>query len=157
MSKISRKWKWNGFLYVRVFDPKGCLLEDRGMVSDKVITEDFAKYIVDCLHGGETGIANFKYHDTGTGTTDEDETDDSLEIPTGMARVIGSQGEGATAKVYRTVGLITYDAAYDITEWGLFNAASGNTMMDRAVIDAVTVAANYQIEYTYDYEQESGG
>ncbi len=154
---IRSKRRWRGKLYVRVFDPDGRLIEDRGLVSDRVVTDDFAKYYIDCLHGGETGIADFKYHDSGTGTTIEDETDDKLVTPTGVARVVGSQGEGATANIYRTVAIITYDGAYDITEWGLFNAAAGNIMMDRAVVDAITVGNNYQVEWTYDHEALSGG
>lgn len=155
--EIRSKWRWNGRLYVRVFDPDGWLIEDRGLVSDRVITDDFAKYYIDCLHGGESGIANFKYHDSGTGTTAEDETDEGLENPTGVARIEGSQGEGATRVIYRTVAIITYDAAYEITEWGLFNALTNGIMMDRAVVAAITVATNYQVEWTYDHEALSGG
>lgn len=154
---IGSKWRWNGRLYVRVFDPDGELIEDRGLVSDRVVTDDYAAYYIDCLHGGETGIADFKYHDSGTGTTTEDEEDEGLESPTGVARVVGSQGEGDNIRTYRTIAIITYDAAYEVTEWGLFNAASGNVMMDRAVVVAIPVENNYQVEYTYEHEGLSGG
>ena len=155
--RLKSKWRWNGKLYVRVFDPDGGLIEDRGLVSERVITDDFAEYYIDCLHGGETGIADFKYHDSGTGTDVEDEEDSGLVTPTGVARVEGSQGEGATAVIYRTVAVITYDGVYEITEWGLFNALASGTMMDRAIVNAISVAANYQVEWTYDHEALSGG
>jgi len=154
--RLSR-WEISGLLYVKVFDPDGGLIEDKGLVSDRVITDDFAKYYIDCLQGTETGIADFKYHDSGTGLTAEDETDDKLVIPTGIARVVGTQIEGANAKTYRTVGLITYDGVYDISEWGLFNAASAGIMMDRAVITPITTANNYKIQFTYDHVAVSGG
>jgi len=154
--RLSR-WEISGLLYVKVFDPDGGLVEDKGLVSDRVITDDFAEYYIDCLQGTETGIADFKYHDSGTGITAEAETDSALVIPTGIARVTGSQIEGANAKTYRTLAIITYDGAYDITEWGLFNAASAGTMMDRAVITSIPVVLNYQLQFTYDHVAVSGG
>ena len=154
---IRRRYRIEGLLYVKLFAPDGSLVCDKGLVSDKVITDDFAEYYTDCLQGVETGIADFKYHDTGTGTTAEAETDDALETPTGIARVVGSQIEGADAKTYRTVGLITYDGDYDITEWTLSNALMDGTAMDRAVITAIAVAANYQLQFTYDHVALSGG
>jgi len=151
------KFYVKGLLYAKLFGPDGGLIRDYGLVSDRVITDDFAEYYIDCLQGTETGIADFKYHDTGTGLTAEDEKDSTLVTPAGIARVVGTQIEGANAKTYRTVGLITYDGAYEITEWALFNAASGNVAMDRAVITAITVANNYQLQFTYDHVAVSGG
>ncbi len=150
-------WKLHGMLYAKLFGSDGRLIRDLGLVSDRVITDDFAEYYVDCLQGLETGIADFKYHDSGIGLTDELPADDTLEIPTGVARAVGSQIEGANAKTYRTVGLITYDGAYDISEWGLFRASSGGIMMDRAVITPIPVTNGLGIRFIYDHSAISGG
>ena len=150
------KLKFKGILSLKVTRPDGWE-QDYGVVSEKLITDAYAAYYIDCLQGLETGIANFKYHDSGTGTTAEVVGDTALVTPTGIARVVGSQIEGSTVKTYRTVAIITYDGAYDVTEWGVFNAASSGTLMDRAVFAAVTVANNYQIQFTYDHVALAGG
>ncbi len=145
-----------GELYGKLIKPCGEEI-DLGLLSSKLITDAFAEYYIDQLQGLVNSINLFKYHDSGTGTTVETVQQTGLIIPTGISRVVGTQVEGATAKVYKTVGLITYDGAYDITEWGLFNGASGSTMMDRALFTAVTVALNYQLEFTYNHTALSGG
>ena len=155
MKRIAH-FEWLSELYGKLIYPDGEVV-DLGLLSTKYITDAYAEYYIDCLQGLETGIAAFKYHDSGTGTTDEAVTQTGLITPTGMARVTGSQIEGITAKIYQSVATITYDAVYEITEWGLFNAASGNTLMDRAVFTAKSVAANYQIEFTYNHTALSGG
>lgn len=128
-----------------------------GLLSTKYITDAFAEYYIDCLQGLETGINDFKYHDSGTGTTAESVTQTGLITPSGIARVVGTQVEGITTKTYQSVATITYDATYSITEWGLFNAATIGTMMDRAVFTAISVANNYEIEFTYNHTALSGG
>lgn len=143
-------------LYGKLIYPCGRVV-NLGLLSTKYITDAYAKYYIDCLQGLEAGIANFKYHDTGTGTTAENVDDTALETPTGMARVTGSQIEGITAKVYQSAALFTYDGTYEITEWGILNASSSGTLMDRAVMTAISVALNYQVEYTYNHTALSGG
>ena len=149
-------FEWLSELYGKLIYPDGEVV-DLGLLSTKYITDAYAEYYIDCLQGLETGIANFKYHDTGTGTTDEAVTQTTLITPTGMSRVTGSQIEGITAKIYQSVATFTYDDTYEITEWGLFNASSTGTLMDRAVFEAKSVAENYQIEYTYNHTALSGG
>ena len=143
-------------LYGKLIKPNGEVI-DLGLLSTKYITDAYAEYYIDCLLGDETGIANFKYHDSGTGTTEELVTQTALITPTGIARVAGTQTEGATAKVYQTVATITYDGVYQVTEWGLFNALTGNTMMDRAKFTAVPTINGYKIQFTYNHTALSGG
>ena len=150
------RFGFTGILSLKLIFPDGTF-EDFGVVSDKLVTDAYAAYYIDQLQGLVSGIKDFKYHDSGTGTTAEVVGDTGLGTPTGIARVVGSQIEGSTVKTYRTVGIITYDATYNITEWGLFNGASGNTLMDRAVFTAVPVVNNYQIECTYDHIALAGG
>ena len=150
-------WTVSGILELKLLDPNHELIKNYGIVSDKLITDAFAEYYIDQLQGLVSGINDFKYHDSGTGTTAESTSNTALVTPSGIARVTGTQVEGSTTKTYKTVATITYDGAYDITEWGLFNASTSGTLMDRAVFAAVTVANNYQIEFTYNHIALSGG
>jgi len=143
-------------LYGKLIKPNGEIL-NLGLLSTKYITDAFAEYYIDCLQGLETGIADFKYHDSGTGTTAEAVTQTTLITPTGVARVAGTQVEGSTAKVYQSVGTITYDGVYSITEWGLFNALTNSTLMDRAVFTAVSVTNGFKLQFTYNHTALSGG
>lgn len=143
-------------LYGKLFKPSGEII-DLGLLSTKYITDDFAKYYIQCLLGNETGIADFKYHDTGTGTTAADESDETLETPAGIARVTGTQVQGASAIVFQSVATILYDGAYQITEWALFNGLTGNTLMDRGVFTAIPTVNGSEIEFTYNHTALSGG
>jgi len=145
-----------GELFIIVFDPNGNLVKDYGKVSEKYITNAYVAYYTDALQGLVTGIGDFKYHDSGTGITAEDVADTALETPVGIARIAGTQVEGGS-NIYKTVAVITYDGNYDITEWALFNGATGNTMMDRAVFTAVPVVNDYTVEYTYLHTALAGG
>ncbi len=152
----SSKFRFAAELYGKLIKPSGEII-DLGLLSTKYITDDFAKYYIQCLLGNETGIADFKYHDSGTGTTEADESDETLEAPAGIARVVGSQVQGASAIVFQSVGTITYDGVYDITEWAIFNGLTGNTMMDRAVFTAVSVTNGFKFQFTYNHTALSGG
>ena len=154
--KMKGQFRFAAELYGKLFKPDGEII-DLGLLSTKYITDAYAKYYIQCLLGNETGIADFKYHDSGTGTTEADESDETLEAPAGIARVVGSQVQGASAIVFQSVGTITYDGVYDITEWAIFNGLTGNTMMDRAVFTAVPVVNNYKIQFTYNHTALSGG
>jgi len=143
-------------LYGRLKKPDGEII-DLGLLSTKYITDAFAKYYIKCLLGTETGIADFKYHDTGTGTTVADVEDEALETPTGIARVTGTQAGGASAIIFQSVATITYDGDYEITEWGLLNAAVDGTLMDRATFTARSVNNGYKFRFTYNHTALSGG
>ena len=143
-------------LYGTLIKPSGEII-DLGLLSTKYITDAYAKYYIKCLLGTETGIADFKYHDSGTGDTEADETDTTLETPAGIARVAGTQVEGASAIVYQSVATITYDGVYSITEWGIFNALVADTLMDRAVFTAVSVTNGFKFRFTYNHSALSGG
>lgn len=121
------------------------------------VTDAFVALLTDTLVDNSDGIKNFKYHDSGTGITAEAAGDTGLGTPTGIGRATGNQGEGASAPIYKSVGTITYDGDYDITEHGLFNAASDGTLMDRTKHGVVTVEADEKIEYTYQLTNTSGG
>lgn len=142
-----------GRLYVRVFRRDGSV-EDVGLVSTKVVTDAGVQYLVDALQN-LVEPENFKYHASGTGTTAEAASQTALvtEVAT---RTAGSQTEGASANIYRTVAIITYSATLAITEHGLFSANAAGTMLDRSLFSAINVVSGDSIEFTYDLTLPSG-
>jgi hypothetical protein len=138
-----------GELSARVIRAGG-QVEHLGVIARKKVTTAFVNLLVDALQASGSLIETFKYHDSGTGTTAESNADTALETPTGVSRVTGTQVEGASANIYKSVGTITYDGSYAVTEHGLFSAATSGTLMDRSVFSAINVAINDQIEFTYE-------
>jgi hypothetical protein len=124
-------------------------------VSFKSITTAYCEYLA-LMHETEAaGIGDFKYHDSGIGTTAENITDTGLGTPWGGSRDVGTQvSSGVT---YTSVATTTYNASKAITEHGLFNASSGVTLMDRSVFAAINVVDTNQIEWTYVITFVAGG
>ena len=143
-------------LALRVFRLDGSI-EDRGIVSTRKVTDDFVELLVDALQGSEVDYDTFKYHDSGTDNTSEAAADDALKAPCGDARTEGTQIEGATGNIYKSVATHTYGGAYTIVEHGLFNAAAAGTLMDRSVFTGVVVTSGDKIEFTYSLVFTAGG
>lgn len=129
----------------------------RRVVKDKVVTDAFVAFVVDQLQTETSAFGDFKYHDSGIGVGAEAAGDTALGTPWGGARTAGTQIEGATANIYKSVGTTTYNATKAITEHGLFNAASAGTLMDRTVFSAINVVDTNQIEFTFQITLTSGG
>lgn len=128
-------------------------------VLDKVVTNAFVADLVDVLQGkaGPLGtIGDYKYHASGTGTASEAASDTSLGAEVG-SRVVGTQEEGATANIYKSVATISYSGSYAITEHGLFNASSGGTLMDRTTFPAINVVSGDSIQFSFQITFSSGG
>lgn len=122
---------------------------DRREVKNKKVTTAFVNDIVDNLISETTAFGDYKYHDSGQGTNAESPSDTTLQTPCGISRATGSQIEGGETYEYKSVGTITYDGSYAVTEHGLFNNTTGGTLMDRTVFTAVNVQNNDQIEFTF--------
>lgn len=122
---------------------------DRREVVNRKVTTAFVNFIVAQLQTETSIFGDFKYHDSGTGVVAESPSDVGLGTPTGVARVAGSQEEGAVTYEYKSIGTITYDASYSVTEHGLFNASTGVTLMDRTVFASIGVDNTDQIEFTF--------
>jgi hypothetical protein len=123
---------------------------DRGLVSCEKITAAFRDYIVDALQDSATyPMDSFKYHASGTGSTAEANTQTALvtEVAT---RSIGTQIEGASANIFRTVATITYSGAFSIQEHAVLSAATVGTMMDRSVFSTISVTSGDSIQFTYE-------
>ena len=124
--------------------------ENLGVICRKKVTDAFVQYIVDNLVTEETAFGDFKFHDSGIGVGAQDKTDTTLGTPWGGARTTGTQLEGATANIYKSVATTTYNATKAITEHGLFNIAAAGILMDRHNFSAINVVDTNQIEWTYE-------
>lgn len=142
-----------GRLYATVTRADGSV-EDLGLICTKVVTDAGVAYLVDALQN-ITEPENFKYHGYGTGTTAESASQTALVTEIGT-RATGSQTEGASANIYRTVGTITAGGTAAVTEHGIFSASSTGTMLDRSVFAAINVVINDQITFTYELTLPSG-
>lgn len=130
--------------------------ENYGVVGYRVVTSAFVNFVVDQLQTETSIFGDFKYHDSGVGTTAENSSDTTMETTDGESRVTGSQTEGASANIYRSVGTISYTTTKAITEHGLFNDATTGTLMDRTVFSAINVVNGDSIEFTYDLTLTAG-
>lgn len=128
---------------------------DYGPVGYRVVTTAFVNFLVDQLETETSVFGDFKFHDSGVGTTAENAADTAMETTDGESRVTGTQTE-ASANQYRSVGTISYSTTKAITEHGLFNDASTGTLMDRTVFSAVNVVNGDSIQFTYTLTVNSG-
>lgn len=129
---------------------------DYGVVGYRVVTTAFVTFLVDQLQTETSVFGDFKFHDSGVGTTAENVTDTAMETTDGESRVTGTQTE-SSANVYVSVGTISYTTSKAITEHGLLNDASAGTLMDRTVFSAVNVVNGDSISFTYSLTVSSGG
>ena len=152
--KLTGTAPMNSRLLIRVIRKDGAI-ENRGIVSTHAITSGFVELLVDTLQSPIAAFSTFRYHDSGTGTTAENENDTALETPCGEAKDTGTQAEGDSANVYRSMVIHTYAGNFEITEHALLN--SNDVLADRSVFTAIGVAPGDRIEFTYELECISGG
>lgn len=133
------------------------MVVDYGIVGYRVVTTAFVNYMVDQMQTETSTWGDFKYHDSGVGTTAAAITDTDIETTDGESRATGTQTEGASANIYRSVGTISYTTTKAITEHGLFNNTTGATLLDRHVFSAINVVNGDSIQFTYDFTVSSGG
>lgn len=142
----------------------GARFEWLGLASVRVVTTAGVNYIVDAFQDS-VEVESFKYHGIGTGTNGESSSDSALqtelttEYNPNNTRATGSQTEGASANIYRTVGTNTVDSAVAITEHGIFTSATSGagTLLDRSTFSAVNLASGDSIQSTYDLTFTAGG
>lgn len=121
---------------------------DYGVLGYRVVTSAFVAFLVDNLQTDTTEIGDFKYHDSGVGTTAENSSDTGIETTDGESRATGTQTESA-ANAYRSVATIGYTTTKAITEHGLFSQSTSGTLMDRTVFSAINVVNGDSIQFTY--------
>lgn len=126
-----------------------------GVLSRRVVTTAFVNFLAGQLTTDTTVIGDFKFHDSGVGTTAEAVGNTDMETTDGESRVSGTQS--TTSNVYTTVGTISYTTTKAITEHGVFSASTSGTLMDRSVFSAINVANGDSISFTYTLTVNSGG
>ncbi len=129
---------------------------DYGVVGYRSITTAFVNYMVDQLQTETSTWGDFKFHDSGVGTTAENVSNTAMETTDGESRATGTQTE-TSANIYSSVGTIAYTTTKAITEHGLFNDASAGTLLDRTVFSAVNVVNGDSIQFSYALTVSSGG
>lgn len=128
---------------------------DYGCVGYRVVTTAFVTFVVDQLQTETSVFGDFKYHDSGVGTTAEASGDTAMETTDGESRVAGTQTESA-ANAYQSVATIAYTTTKAITEHGLFNDPTAGTLMDRTVFSAINVGNGDSIQFTYTLTLTAG-
>ena len=134
-----------------VYDKYGNVKKDYGVISRKKVTGAFVTDIVANLVTDSTAFGDYKYHDAGTGSTAEANTQTALVTPFGGSRVAGTQVAGgtSTAPTYTSVATIPFTSTLAIVEHAIFNASSSGTMMDRSLFSAINVVNGDSIQFTY--------
>ena len=143
-------------LYARLIKADGQVI-NYGLLSSRLVTSAFVNYMVDELQAETTAWGDFKFHDSGVGVTAENITDTDIETTDGESRVTGTQVEGASANIYRSVGTIAYTTTKAITEHGLFNIVTGGVLLDRSVFAAINVGNGDSIQFTFELSCTAGG
>lgn len=145
-----------GRLHARLMKADGRTI-DFGLVARGLVTTAFVNFLVDQMQAESSEIGDFKYHDSGEGTTGAAVGDTDIETTDGESRATGTQTEGASANIYKSVGTISYTTTKAITEHGLFSQATGTTLLDRHTFSAINVGNGDSIEFTYELTINSGG
>lgn len=144
-----------GELRARLIKADGRVI-NYGLLGCRVVTTAFVNYMVDQLQTETSTWGDFDYHDSGVGGTAEAVGDTGIETTDGEARVEGSQTEGGSANVYRSVGTISYTTTKAIVEHGLFNDLTAGTLLDRTVFSTINVSNGDSIQFTYDLTVTAG-
>ena len=139
-----------------VLNKKDGTKHDLGVLSRRVVTTAFVNFVVDQLQTETSVFGDFKYHDSGVGTTAEAIGDTGIETTDGEARATGTQTESA-ANAYRSVGTVAYTTTKAITEHGLFNDLTVGTLMDRSVFAAINVVSGDSVTFTHTLTISAGG
>lgn len=144
-----------GRLEARLIRKDGSVI-NYGVLGFRVVTTAFVSFVVDQLQTETSAFGDFKYHDSGVGTTAENAANTDMETTDGESRATGTQTE-ASATVYQSVATISYTTTKAITEHGLFNASTSGTLMDRTVFSAINVVNGDSIQFTYSLTVSAGG
>ncbi len=130
--------------------------KDFGIIGTKVVTDAYVDFIVDNMVVETAEAGDAKFHDSGTGVVAEAAGDTTLGTKVESGRVSGTQLEGASTNIYRSVGTIAYTATRAITEHGLFTITSAGTLVDRTVFSAINVDNGDSIQFTYELTFPAG-
>lgn len=151
-----------GTVYAKVIRADG-RVEDLGLISTRVITNNGVGYIVDAFQN-LVELENMKYHGFGTGTNAEAASDSALQTElttqyqTANTRPTGTTTETAS-NIYTTVATLSPSASVAITEHGIFSQAAtgGGVLLDRSVFSVVNLTSGDTLQITYNFTANAGG
>lgn len=126
-------------------------LENVGLVGRAKVTVEFRDFQVDNLVTDTTEWGDFKFHRPGLSTQAEANTDTGLITDAGL-EATGTQLEGATADIYKSVATVTADATETWEEHSIASqtGAGGGELMDRTLISPNVSVVNLDtVEFTY--------
>ena len=139
-------------------------IEDYGITSRRVVTDDFVAFIVDALDTAQATFDDFDYMGYGTGSAAEAAGDTALgtELTTQYAsdnvRPTGTVSQPA-ANQFRLVTTLSPDATVTIQEAAPFSqaAVAGGVMMDRSLTGGQALVSGDSLQTTYTLSLTSGG
>jgi hypothetical protein len=139
-----------------IIDPQGRRI-DYGLASLRVITVSGAGHVADAFQG-LASLSSFRFHGIGGSGTPETANDSALldefggEYIQPNTRPEGTQVEGVSPNIYRTVAFIEVTDTVTIAEAGLFSQSSvisgspaGGTLLDRLAVASETVFAGFTL------------
>lgn len=129
---------------------------DLGVLGYKMVTTAWCTDLCSALFANDTTFCNYDYHDAGTGVGAESAGNTALGTPWGGARATGTP-TNPTGVQYQSVGTISFNNTFAITEHGLFGAATTDVLFDRTVFTAVNVVNGDSIQFTYLFTATAGG
>jgi hypothetical protein len=140
-------------LSARVFRSSGTV-EDLGVICTKKVTYEFVNMLVDVLQSSDATFSDFKWHTSGTNNQAEVNSHTLAVFSNPDGPTSGTQTEGSTTNIYRSVGTVNYTATKTVVEHGLLNVntltAASNNLMDRSQFAAIVVGNGDSIEFTYE-------
>ena len=144
-------------LYARLIRHDGQVVDYGQIGVGRLVTTAFVEYQVDQMVAETSAWGDFKFHDSGIGTTAAAVGNTDIETTDGETRATGSQLEGATGEIYKSVGTISYSTTKAITEHILANIATAGICLDRHVFSAINVENGDSIQFTYELTIDDGG
>jgi len=150
MSDFKEHVGLKGKCHVQLFGPDGKLKDEEIVMN--TVTEAGDAHVADQLASSHDE-AEMSHMAIGTGTTAADPSDTALENELDRnALTSRTQGSGADDNDVIYVGdWAAGDGTGAITEAGIFNAASGGTMLCRAVFSAKNKGANDTLKITWTF------
>jgi len=138
-------------------------VEDYGVTSRRVVTDDFVAFIVDALDTAQATFDDFDYMGFGTGSAAEGAGDTALgtelttQYATDNVRPTGTVSQPA-ANQFRLVTTLSPDASVTVQEAAPFSqaAVAGGIMMDRSLTGGQALVSGDSLQTTYTLSITSG-
>lgn len=144
-----------GQLWARRLNKDGSVT-NFGLVSARVVTTVFVEDMVDEMIAESATWGDYKWHDSGIGTTPAAVGDTAIETTDGESRVEGTQVENA-ANIYETKATIAYTSTKAITEHLVANDSTAGIAIDHHIFGEINVDNGDSIQFTYRLTCTAGG